>query len=207
MQPVPQVGVVQSFACATRGTVTADTITNSHQHHRRAVCAQRPRGVRSQPRPPPAAGEHQGEDRPRRSHDARGSRPPLRPRHEAAVLQRHHPATRLARQAAQRPGPDPARRQHVSAIANATARIPGAALQLVYSTAMGNYDFTTFLEALQSNTLLDVQAEPQCERLEQPHGEPHGRHAGTDPRDRRRRRAAAGRATSRARPCRCSRRV
>ncbi len=48
----------------------------------------------------------------------------------------------------------------VSAIANATQRVPGAALQLVYSTAMGNFDFTTFLEALQQNTLLDVQAEP-----------------------------------------------
>ena len=50
----------------------------------------------------------------------------------------------------------------MSAIANATARIPSAALQLVYSTAMGNYNFTTFLEALQSNTLLDVQAEPSA---------------------------------------------
>ncbi|MEO7085565.1 MAG: AMIN domain-containing protein, partial [Gemmatimonadaceae bacterium] len=48
----------------------------------------------------------------------------------------------------------------VSAIANAQQRIPSAALQLIYSTAMGNFDFTTFLEALQSNTLLDVQAEP-----------------------------------------------
>lgn len=48
----------------------------------------------------------------------------------------------------------------ISSIANASARVPGAALQLVYSTAMGNYDFTTFLEALQTNTLLDVQAEP-----------------------------------------------
>ena len=48
----------------------------------------------------------------------------------------------------------------VSAIANATARVATPALQLVFSTAMGNYDFTTFLEALQQNTLLDVQAEP-----------------------------------------------
>jgi type IV pilus assembly protein PilQ len=48
----------------------------------------------------------------------------------------------------------------LSSIANASARVPGAALQLVYSTAMGNYNFTTFLEALQTNTLLDVQAEP-----------------------------------------------
>ena len=43
--------------------------------------------------------------------------------------------------------------------------MPGAALQLVYSTAMGNYDFTTFLEALQTNTLLDVQAEPSASVL------------------------------------------
>jgi type IV pilus assembly protein PilQ len=50
----------------------------------------------------------------------------------------------------------------VSAIANASARVPSAALQLVFSTAMGNYDFTTFLEALQTNTLLDVQAEPSA---------------------------------------------
>jgi type II secretory pathway component GspD/PulD (secretin) len=48
----------------------------------------------------------------------------------------------------------------VAAIANATARVPSATLQLVYSTAMGNYNFTTFLEALQTNSLLDVQAEP-----------------------------------------------
>jgi len=53
----------------------------------------------------------------------------------------------------------------VSAIANATQRIPSAALSLVYSTAMGNFDFTTFLEALQTNTLLDVQAEPSASVL------------------------------------------
>jgi type IV pilus assembly protein PilQ len=53
----------------------------------------------------------------------------------------------------------------VSAIANATQRIPGAALQLIYSTAMGNFNFTTFLEALQQNTLVDVQAEPSVTTL------------------------------------------
>jgi type IV pilus assembly protein PilQ len=53
----------------------------------------------------------------------------------------------------------------VSAIANATARVATPALQLVFSTAMGNYDFTTFLEALQQNTLLDVQAEPSASVL------------------------------------------
>ena len=55
----------------------------------------------------------------------------------------------------------------ISAIANATRASPPPRLQLVYSTAMGNYDFTTFLEALQTNTLLDVQAEPSATYHEQ----------------------------------------
>jgi type IV pilus assembly protein PilQ len=50
----------------------------------------------------------------------------------------------------------------VAAIANATQRVPAAALQLVYSTALGNYDVTTFLEAMQGVSLLDVQAEPSA---------------------------------------------
>jgi type II secretory pathway component GspD/PulD (secretin) len=33
-------------------------------------------------------------------------------------------------------------------------------LQLAYSTALGAFDFTTFFEALQTTSLLDVQAEP-----------------------------------------------
>ena len=53
----------------------------------------------------------------------------------------------------------------VSAIANATARIPSAALQLVYSTAIGGFDFSSFLEALQQVALLDVQAEPSASVL------------------------------------------
>ena len=53
----------------------------------------------------------------------------------------------------------------VSAIANATARIPSAALQLIYSTAIGGFDFTSFLEALQQVSLLDVQAEPSASVL------------------------------------------
>jgi type II secretory pathway component GspD/PulD (secretin) len=35
----------------------------------------------------------------------------------------------------------------------------------VYSTAIGNFDFTTFLEALQQVSLLDVQAEPSASVL------------------------------------------
>jgi type IV pilus assembly protein PilQ len=48
----------------------------------------------------------------------------------------------------------------VSAIANASGSVPGAALKLIYSTALGNFDFTSFLDALQEVSLLDVQAEP-----------------------------------------------
>ena len=53
----------------------------------------------------------------------------------------------------------------LAAIANATARIPSAALQLIYSTAIGGFDFTNFLEALQQVSLLDVQAEPSASVL------------------------------------------
>lgn len=48
----------------------------------------------------------------------------------------------------------------IAAIANAGARVSGAALEIAYSTALGAFDFTTFFEAMQSNSLLDVQAEP-----------------------------------------------
>jgi type IV pilus assembly protein PilQ len=48
----------------------------------------------------------------------------------------------------------------VSAIANASATVPGAALRMIYSTALGGFDFSTFLDALQEVSLLDVQAEP-----------------------------------------------
>ena len=48
----------------------------------------------------------------------------------------------------------------VSAIANASGTVNGAALRLIYSTALGNFDFSTFLDALQEVSLLDVQAEP-----------------------------------------------
>ena len=48
----------------------------------------------------------------------------------------------------------------VAAIANASGSVPGAALRVIYSTALGNFDFTTFLDALQEVSLLDVQAEP-----------------------------------------------
>ncbi|HEY5441336.1 MAG TPA: AMIN domain-containing protein [Gemmatimonadaceae bacterium] len=48
----------------------------------------------------------------------------------------------------------------VSAIANASGNISAPALRLIYSTALGNFDFSTFIDALQSINLVDVQSEP-----------------------------------------------
>ncbi len=53
----------------------------------------------------------------------------------------------------------------VSAIANASGTVNGAALRLIYSTAIGNFDFSTFLDALQEVNLLDVQSEPSVTTL------------------------------------------
>jgi type IV pilus assembly protein PilQ len=48
----------------------------------------------------------------------------------------------------------------VAGMANANATITGAALNLVWTTAIGGFRFTNFLDALQSVELADVQAEP-----------------------------------------------
>jgi type IV pilus assembly protein PilQ len=48
----------------------------------------------------------------------------------------------------------------LSAIGNAGAQLPGTALELIFSTAIGNFDLTTFVEALQEVQLADLQAEP-----------------------------------------------
>ena len=48
----------------------------------------------------------------------------------------------------------------LAGIANAGAIIPGSALELIFSTAIGGYNLTTFVEALQSISLADLQAEP-----------------------------------------------
>jgi type IV pilus assembly protein PilQ len=49
----------------------------------------------------------------------------------------------------------------VAAVANANGNVADAALQIVYSSVIGNFTLSTFLEALQSVSLADVQAEPQ----------------------------------------------
>jgi type IV pilus secretin PilQ/predicted competence protein len=48
----------------------------------------------------------------------------------------------------------------VSAVANAGSSINRASLELIYTTVLGRYAFSTFLQALQEVTLADVQAEP-----------------------------------------------
>jgi len=50
----------------------------------------------------------------------------------------------------------------VAAVADASAQFPQtSALQVVFSTVLGNYALSAFLEALQSVQLSDIQAEPQ----------------------------------------------
>ena len=53
----------------------------------------------------------------------------------------------------------------LAGVANASAQVPNAALSLVYSAALGRFDLTTFLDALQETTLLDVQSEPSVVTL------------------------------------------
>jgi type IV pilus assembly protein PilQ len=54
----------------------------------------------------------------------------------------------------------------LSAIANANARVVQPALQLVFSAAIGKFDLTTFLDALQEVRLADIQAEPSIVTLD-----------------------------------------
>ncbi|HEY7613278.1 MAG TPA: secretin N-terminal domain-containing protein, partial [Gemmatimonadales bacterium] len=54
----------------------------------------------------------------------------------------------------------------VSAIGNAEKTITGSALDLVYSTSIGGFSLTTFLSALQTSNLADIQAEPVITTLD-----------------------------------------
>lgn len=53
----------------------------------------------------------------------------------------------------------------LAGVANASVNVPNAALSLVYSAALGRFDLTMFLDALQETTLLDVQSEPSVVTL------------------------------------------
>jgi type IV pilus assembly protein PilQ len=54
----------------------------------------------------------------------------------------------------------------LAAVGNAEANISQPALDLVWSTAIGNFDFTVFLTALEQTELADVQAEPTINTLD-----------------------------------------
>ncbi len=48
----------------------------------------------------------------------------------------------------------------LAAMGNAEAALPARAVHLLFSTVMGNFQLTTFLEALQQVEMADIQAEP-----------------------------------------------
>jgi len=54
----------------------------------------------------------------------------------------------------------------LSAIANANARVVNPALRLVFSAALGKFQLTSFLDALQEIRLADLQAEPSIVTLD-----------------------------------------
>jgi type IV pilus assembly protein PilQ len=54
----------------------------------------------------------------------------------------------------------------LAAIANANARVVNPALQVVFSTALGKFQLTSFLDALQEVRLADLQAEPSIVTLD-----------------------------------------
>ena len=54
----------------------------------------------------------------------------------------------------------------LAAVGNPAAQIAQPALDLVWSTAIGNFDFTVFLSALETTELADVQAEPTINTLD-----------------------------------------
>ncbi|HMA01315.1 MAG TPA: type II and III secretion system protein, partial [Gemmatimonadaceae bacterium] len=53
-----------------------------------------------------------------------------------------------------------------AAVSNANARVVNPALSLIFSTALGKFNLTSFLDALQEVRLADVQAEPSIVTLD-----------------------------------------
>jgi len=54
----------------------------------------------------------------------------------------------------------------LSALGNAAQEVVNPALDLIFSTAIGNFDLTAFVQALQSVELADIQAEPTITTLD-----------------------------------------
>jgi len=76
----------------------------------------------------------------------------------------------------------------LSALGNASQEVVNPALDLIFSTAIGNFDLTAFLQALQSVELADIQAEPTITTLDKPAGGDSRRRPCADPGHRRERR-------------------
>ena len=54
----------------------------------------------------------------------------------------------------------------LAAVSNATQRVTNPALQLIFSTTLGRFNLTSFIDALQEVRLADVQAEPSIVTLD-----------------------------------------
>src|SRR5437867_5536326 len=54
----------------------------------------------------------------------------------------------------------------LSALGNASQEVANPALDLIFSTAIGNFDLTAFVQALQRVELADIQAEPTITTLD-----------------------------------------
>ncbi|HEY9449502.1 MAG TPA: AMIN domain-containing protein [Gemmatimonadaceae bacterium] len=54
----------------------------------------------------------------------------------------------------------------LAAVSNATQRVTNPALELIFSTALGRFNLTSFIDALQEVRLADVQAEPSIVTLD-----------------------------------------
>ncbi|HUR33792.1 MAG TPA: AMIN domain-containing protein [Vicinamibacterales bacterium] len=54
----------------------------------------------------------------------------------------------------------------LSGVANANQRVAGPALSLIFSTALGKFDLTAFIDALQEVRLADIEAEPSIVTLD-----------------------------------------
>jgi type IV pilus assembly protein PilQ len=54
----------------------------------------------------------------------------------------------------------------LAAVSNATQRVTNPALSLIFSTALGRFNLTSFIDALQEVRLADVQAEPSIVTLD-----------------------------------------
>ena len=156
---------VESILTKGRGRVVADTATNSLIITDTRSRVGQHRRLRARPRHPDAAGRDPGQDHLRRPHRPRAARPQVRPRHQLASSSTsscsgptrprataYDPSTTVV---------DLGGNSVAGVAQRRAANISSSALDLVFSTALGGFDLTIFLQARWSRCdLADVQAEP-----------------------------------------------